>query len=165
MTLPLQNLLQIASMLLVVGLTAEAQPAFVKQVPDASTKFVTAGDFTYFTSNDSLFRTDGTESGTIFLKSGFNYFSNLQEFNDLLIFVSDIRFSTFREIWRSDGTPGGTFLLKSSSQYDLVVFGLTEAYVYFSASDPATGSELFRTDGTISGTLELLRHLGRWGEA
>lgn len=142
-------------MLLVVGLTAEAQPAFVKQVPDASTNFVTAGDFTYFTSNDSLFRTDGTESGTIFLKSGFNYFSNLQEFNDLLIFVSDIRFSTFREIWRSDGTPGGTFLLKSSSQYDLVVFGLTEAYVYFSASDPATGSELFRTDGTISGTLLL----------
>jgi ELWxxDGT repeat protein/uncharacterized repeat protein (TIGR03803 family) len=158
MTLPLQNALQIASMLLVVGLTAEAQPAFVKQVPDASTNFVTAGDFTYFTSNDSLFRTDGTESGTIFLKSGFNYFSNPQQFNDLLIFVSDLRFSTFRDIWRSDGTPGGTFLLKSSSQYDLVVFGLTEAYVYFSASEPATGSELFRTDGTISGTM-LLRDI------
>ena len=87
MTLPSKLLVQIGFVLSAIALTVDAQPTFVKQIPEASKNFISAGDLVYFTSNDSLFRTDGTGAGTIFLKSGFDFFGNFLKYKGLLIFT------------------------------------------------------------------------------
>src|SRR5688572_18447087 len=98
-----------------LGVSAQAQPSRVTELPSESTNFVTAGDLVYFTSGDSLLRTDGTNEGTILLRSSFTgSFSNFTEFNDMLFFVSG------DELWRSDGTAAGTILMMSKS--DLRIF-------------------------------------------
>src|ERR687889_682662 len=97
---------QSATILLLTLVTiAHAQPTVVTEIPERSTALVTAGNFVYFTSEDSLLRTDGTEAGTIFLRSGFSSFAQFTEFNNLLFFVSG------DQLWRSDGSRGGTIQL------------------------------------------------------
>ena len=63
-------ILQTACLILTLGISAQAQPTLVTKVPDASTNFISTGDLVYFTSGDSLLRTDGTATGTILLRSG-----------------------------------------------------------------------------------------------
>ena len=46
----------------------EAQPTFIKSIPYSSANFTRVGNYVYYMAGDSLFRTDGTEAGTIFLK-------------------------------------------------------------------------------------------------
>lgn len=75
--------------LLTLGIYAQAQPTLVTEIPKTSTNFVTAGDLVYFTSKDSLLRTDGTAGGTIFLRSGFSTaLSQKTGFNGVLFFFS-----------------------------------------------------------------------------
>lgn len=75
--------------LLTLGIYVQAQPTLVTKIPKASTNFVTAGDLVYFTSKDSLLRSDGTAGGTIFLRSGFSTaLSQQTDFNGMLFFVS-----------------------------------------------------------------------------
>jgi ELWxxDGT repeat protein len=130
---------------MMLGITAQAQPTLVTEIPEASTNFVTAGDFVYFTSNDSLLRTDGTSQGTIFLRSGFSrMLSQETDFNGMLFFVVG------DQLWRSDGTPGGTMLLMTRNGLDILEGVGTS--LFFRASDAATGIELYRTNGTATGT-------------
>ena len=141
-----RTVLQATVILLALGITLNAQPTQVTEIPTASTGLVKARDFVYFTSNDSLLRTDGTESGTTFLRSGFtDGFSELTEFNSLLFFISG------DELWRSDGTPGGTILLMTKSE--LQILSGTEGTLFFTGSDAAAGQELYRTNGTSAGSM------------
>ena len=131
--------------LAIVGITLNAQPTLVTEVPKNSTNFVEAGDLVFFTSNDSLLRTDGTSEGTIFLKSGFSRNPSQQtDFNGMLFFVVG------DQLWRSDGTPGGTILLTTKNGLEILKgVGTT---LFFRASDAATGIELYKTDGSSAGT-------------
>ena len=142
----LLNFLQATVVLLTLGITAQAQPKLVTQIPEASTNFVAAGEFVYFSSNDSLLRTDGTSRATIFLKSGFSrMFSQATDFNGMLFFVVG------DQLWRSDGTPAGTLLLITRNGLDILE-GLG-SLLFFRASDAATGIELYKTNGTATGTI------------
>src|SRR5688572_24837708 len=98
----LWNILQATFILVMLGISVQAQPALVTEVPNRSTNFVTVGDLVFFTSGDSLLRTDGTASGTILLKSGFNFgmFQRFTGHDEMLYFTN----SSSRELWRSDGT-------------------------------------------------------------
>jgi ELWxxDGT repeat protein/uncharacterized repeat protein (TIGR03803 family) len=150
------NLLSLAVVVFLLNTAAQAQPAFLKNIPPSSTNFTRAGDFVYYTAGDSLFRTDGTEAGTLFLKNGVRveFSERLMEFHDLLIFVV-IGPDQSRELWRSNGTASGTYFLKSTPYRTLNILGIGGDYFYFTASDAAYGSELFRSDGTAGGTLFL----------
>jgi ELWxxDGT repeat protein len=146
--------------LLCIGITLNAQPALVTEVPKASKNYINIGNLVFFTSGDSLWRTDGTAEGTIFLKSGFGSFSAytpFTEWNGMLFFPSASSSQPSRvewkELWASDGTPAGTVLLKESSTYDIYITGQTGSYLFFVASESATGRELYRTNGTPSGTM------------
>ena len=132
-------------MLVLVGVTLQAQPVRITQIPDRSTDFLTAGNFVYFTSSDSLLRSDGTATGTVFLRSGFpSALTDFTEFNSMLFFISG------NQLWRSDGTPGGTIQLTAKSQLNILSgIGTT---LFFQGSDAATGLELYRTIGTTGGT-------------
>jgi hypothetical protein len=111
----LRTLLLVTVMLSSIGITSQAQPTRVIAIPTASTNFFTAGNLVYFTSDDSLLRTDVTAGGTIFLRSGFTTaLSQFTNFNDLLFFTAGT------QLWRSDGTPGGTIQLTTKA--DLMSF-------------------------------------------
>src|SRR5687768_7140498 len=76
----------------------DAQPQQVTEIPQGSTNFRIIGDYAYFASGDSLLRTDGTAEGTIFLKSGLDFFeerrflSPFSEFNGMLYFLDSVDF-------------------------------------------------------------------------
>lgn len=138
--------LQTTVILLIIGITAQAQPTVVTEIPKGSFNLVKAGEFVYFVSGDSLLRTDGTDAGTIFLKSGFNTrLSALTEFNSMLFFIAG------NELWRSDGTPDGTIQLATKSELD-ILSGIGGT-LFFQGSDATTGLELYKTNGTSEGTM------------
>lgn len=132
--------------------TTQAQPVLVKEISPNSTDFAAVGDLIYYVAGDSLFRSDGTTTGTIFLKAGLHRPSTFTAFKDLLFFVSRSNFRGYQELWRSDGTPSGTYILNTSANFDTNILATAGNYLYFSASDGTTGKEIYRTDGSLSGT-------------
>ena len=112
---------------------------------------------------NSLYRTDGTQAGTLRLltditASSFNGFSLgevVPTASGIYYFLAD-RPASGTELWRTDGTRAGTYLLKDvypgprSAEIDqLVAFGNGVLFVGESAE---FGRELFYSDGTAGGT-------------
>ena len=128
---------------------AQGQPVQVTEIPNNSTNLIKIGDLVYFTAGDALWRTDGTKTGTILLKSGFGTLRELTEFKGMAIFVQERP----EELWRTDGTPEGTIRLKSFTQNYLHIYDQTPNYVFFRGYESGTGTELYRTDGTPTGTI------------
>ncbi len=107
-----------------------------------------------------LYRSDGTETGTVQISSGvsiggWNY-DKMVVFNNILYFTGD-NGSNGRELWRSDGTEAGTYLLK-----DIITGSVggnprnltaVKNYLFFRASNGTNGHELWRSDGTSVGTV------------
>ena len=137
--------------------TLNAQPAPVREIPANSANFVEAGELVYFTSGETLWRTDGTSVGTMELRTGFSQGTQWKfeqygrEFQGRFYFVN----ANYSELWRSDGTPSGTILLRRSSANDIRILDVTQNYLFFTASDASTGQELYRTDGSPAGTIRL----------
>ena len=130
--------------------------------------FVTIGDLTFFRAQDGIYgselwRTDGTEAGTLLVKDiapgpAGSSPSKLRNAEGLLFFTANDGVSG-RELWKSDGTEAGTVRVaeivpgnESSplSFLDLVAVGGT---VYFQADDGVNGVALWRSDGTEAGTV------------
>lgn len=122
--------------------------------------------------NEQLYKTDGTESGTVALTddtstidpSHINYMS---AFNGK-VYLSAAAFDAANdygyELCVTDGTPEGTGLLKdinpsgSSNPYG---FRVANGYLFFFAGDDSNqgNTQLWRTDGTEAGTIKLRDNL------
>ncbi len=153
------------------------------------------GDHLYFVANDvdyqgygtgvELWRSDGTEAGTVIVKNVAiedpNNLPNdpdtpidsspnqLTVFNGALYFVAtDGRYGTERygiELWKSDGTEANTNIVKDIGidpvtnllPYDALPEQLTafDGELYFFADDGTTGFEPWRTDGTEVNTVQV----------
>lgn len=106
----------------------------------------------------SLWRSDGTEDGTIPLfELGTSSFSRVQfiVFQDMLYFT--VRNETYsEELWRSDGTETGTVLVTDTSSDEnrsvLDNFIIWNEMLYFSAGYDQNTSSIWVTDGTQAGT-------------
>lgn len=122
----------------------------------------------YFRPNDGvhgdeLWKTDGTEAGTVLVKdiNPGSTGSDLQELinvNGILYFQANDGVHG-SELWKSDGTVAGTVMIKDiypntigSNPSSLFT---ANGVVYFQANDGVHGSELWKTDGTEAGTILL----------
>jgi ELWxxDGT repeat protein len=143
--------------------------------------FVELPDVTVFIADDGvsgfeLWRTDGTEAGTVRVKdiypgplSSVAARSNFSTANFVSARAGDVVFFPASdgvhglELWRTDGSEAGTFLLSDirpgpASGLDPVfnrdpfTFATAGGVLYFLASDASHGTELWRSDGTEAGT-------------
>lgn len=116
----------------------------------------------YFNAYDGvngteLWRSDGTESGTILVKD-----INPGDYGSAPIWIIAVNktlyFSAFhakygRELWRSDGTAAGTMLVKDvdPAKFDsinLMVGATTNGTIYL-----VSGTKIWKSDGTKDGTV------------
>ena len=117
-----------------------------------------------YDGQSSLWKTDGTPSGTLRVKSGFG--KNIQDHpssfavhQGALYFFAGLT-SPYGGgdwgLWRTDGTEAGTRLLKVFVRpYEEPSPGPVshDGHLYFAARDAAHGRELWRSDGTVEGTV------------
>ncbi|HEX8826106.1 MAG TPA: ELWxxDGT repeat protein [Archangium sp.] len=110
-------------------------------------------------SRTELWKSDGTEAGTVRVKDlgpESSVLTSKALVGDTLFFaLSEAEHGT--ELWKSDGTEAGTVLIKdivpgpeSSNPFSLRTVG---RHIFFAATEPAHGTEMWRTDGTEAGTM------------
>jgi ELWxxDGT repeat protein len=122
----------------------------------------------YFTATDAganveLWKSDGTQSGTVMVKdirpgtSG-SHPTFLIRMGNALYFQADNGIHG-GELWKSDGTAEGTVMIKdiypgtaTNGSYPRNLTA-NNNIVYFQAMDAASGAELWKTDGTSTGTV------------
>lgn len=127
------------------------------------------------TSGNELWRSDGTEAGTVLVKdirAGFSW--SLNTFLDHAIVYNDIIYFVANdgthgdELWRSDGTESGTYMVKDIAPFfngfkdsDPRNFIIYNNELYFFAKSRGTTSgihsiyDLWKTDGTEAGTVKI----------
>ena len=115
-----------------------------------------------------LYKSDGTDSGTVLIKDLFsgtpNHMDNMDKIgsmvatSDKIFFV--IKDATYgKELWVSDGTTAGTMIVKdivpgSQGSYPSELTVLNNK-VYFFASNDSYETSLWVSDGTASGTQKI----------
>ena len=118
----------------------------------------------FFAANDGftgveLWKSDGTESGTVLVKNiadgnGNGYPSDFMALGSRLFFSAQN--DTYgNELWSTDGTEAGTQLVKDiNPSGDGYPFGLVKSgnTVFFMAETGDYGTELWKSDGTEGGT-------------
>jgi len=135
----------------------------------------------FFSASDKnggseLWRTDGTEAGTILVKDifpgSFPYYGtehpyqsdpqDLTSAGGTLFFTAEDHANGL-ELWKSDGTTDGTVIVKDintgSNSYGTPLGSnpssllYHDGTLYFTADDGQNGQELWKSDGTASGTV------------
>jgi ELWxxDGT repeat protein len=118
------------------------------------------------TTGNELWVTDGTEAGTVMLKSFLAVAGQSRRAENFVDLGGTLLFratgpNNEAEIWKSDGTPQGTLLVRRFAPYSGLPGGtpLVRAggFVYFVAAEPETrfNNELWKTDGTDGGTVRV----------
>jgi ELWxxDGT repeat protein len=131
---------------------------------------VVMGANLYFTATDrsngtELWKTDGTNAGTVLVKD-INAGASGSNPANLVLLGSTLYFSANNglngvELWKTDGTTAGTMMvqdintgLPNANPSSLVVWN---GFVYFSANDNVHGAELWRTNGTTTSLVTDIR--------
>lgn len=116
--------------------------------------FVLFHGLIYFSAGSALWKSDGTEAGTVQVTAA-AYVSDLVVAGSRMFFTGYTQ-ATGAELWVSDGTEAGTRMVTeiNSGAADSVSYGNTAFgdRVLFFGTDPQHGTELWISDGTASGT-------------
>ncbi|HEX6101117.1 MAG TPA: Calx-beta domain-containing protein [Thermoanaerobaculia bacterium] len=123
--------------------------------------FVPFAGAVYFTTDIGLWKTDGTEAGTVLVKSGLE--PRVPVAVGSRLFFVGYTPDAGAEPWVSDGTAAGTVRLADiypgveGSSFSTAMTPVGDRVV-FHAHDPQHGTELWVSDGTAAGT-QLLRDI------
>ncbi len=116
--------------------------------------FVLFHGLIYFSASNGLWKSDGTEAGTVQVTAA-AYVSDLVVAGSKMFFTGYTQ-ATGAELWVSDGTEAGTRMVTeinsgpaNSLSYGNTAFG---DRLLFLGTDPQHGAELWISDGTASGT-------------
>lgn len=156
----------ITSVLTFFSLKTNAQALVKDFAPNEALGLTTVNSTLFFQVGSSqLWKTDGTNSGTVMIKdfsTGANslrlHSTTLTDVNGTLFFAaSDANYMTqfAPQLWKSDGTASGTIMLKDLAPgANAPVSGFTAVNnsLFFVCYDPNYGEELFISDGTPGGT-------------
>ncbi|MBO9698883.1 MAG: T9SS type A sorting domain-containing protein [Sporocytophaga sp.] len=129
-----------------------SQPIFIENVPTNSTNFISANGKLYFTSGTDLYRSDGTASGTTFVKS---IGEPILEFTSLTVgsffYFTTLEASGKTALWKSNGFANNTFKIKSANVINpLITFN---GSLYLGLNDGVHGYELWRVTSANSFSL------------
>jgi ELWxxDGT repeat protein len=158
----------------------DAGTALVKDIhpgarPDGTPNSARIGDLVAFgealyfgaddgVNGDELWRSDGTEAGTVLVKDLFpgsrsDGAPNAGDPSHLYPYGGALFFNGCSadgcELWKTDGTADGTVLVKDidpAASGNPLLFVELDGLLYFRAETRAHGSELWRSDGTAAGT-------------
>jgi ELWxxDGT repeat protein len=137
----------------------EAGTQLLATVSTSSLRFTVFNGIFYFSSGESLWRSDGSAGGTFVVKSGIAPRNITATADRLFLAAWDVAHGY--ELWTSDGTEAGTTIIKdinagaggSFNTSSTITMGLIGSAVVFFASDGAHALSLWRSDGTDAGTL------------
>lgn len=152
------------------GVASTAQvPTLLKDINptgNSNVNYLTCfGDVVYFNATDGvhgaeLWKTDGTESGTVMVKdinvgTGSGFPASFMEMNGVIYFSATDGVNGL-QLWRTDGTEGGTQVVLGLADVDGLLewsdFVVLGDHIFFRGRDAVVGSELWSTDGTAAGT-------------
>lgn len=120
--------------------------------------FTTLGGVLCFFTNSTLWRTDGTDEGTVLVRHFAQWgWSDAVVLGDAMYFTADDGV-TGLEVWRSDGTEAGTVRVADvepgpSGSSPALLTPAGGAIYFFAVSTTAGGMALWKTDGTAAGTV------------
>jgi ELWxxDGT repeat protein len=148
-----------------VSAAVAAEPYLVKDVwpgtrpVSANPSFIAnVGSSTYFSvlepsRNQRLWKTDGTEAGTVPVPTlGFFSGQGAPFGSSFLAVALDANLG--RQLWKTDGTAAGTTMLTSTSGVMLGAVAPDFSAAFFFVQSPRP-TEVWRTDGTSSGNVKL----------
>ena len=132
--------------------TGSSDPAYLTSL-DGAIYFAAFGG----TNGNGLWKSDGTEAGTVLVKSLINP-ANVTNVNGTLYLRAYLAGYGI-ELWKSDGTETGTVMVTdlfpgttgSSPEWFTAVNGM----LFFTADGGSNGKGLWKTDGTAAGTVLL----------
>ncbi len=150
----------------IVELVKDIRPGFSSATPN---EFADIDGVLFFSAFDptngrELWKSDGTEEGTVFVKdirpgSNGSFPQEITNVGGVAFFVA-YEDAVGYELWKSDGTATGTVMMKDiragvSSGLSSGTAYLTElnGILFFAAHDGASGTELWKSDGTATGTV------------
>jgi hypothetical protein len=122
-----------------------AQPELVKSLPAFPSVSIAANGELYFSIEDELWKSDGTDGGTQYVRT---FYADIKEIYEAggILFIYD----QSGNMYISDGTDAGTFTFDEGNEIDAVnrtSFIALNNKVYFNK-----GNKLWFTDGTPVGT-------------
>jgi ELWxxDGT repeat protein len=136
--------------------------------PGPFNSLIAVGRTLFFEANDTtggygLWKSDGTEAGTVLLKAinlgakSEPYSSDRAAVGSTLFFVASGGLGVGgHALWKSDGTANGTVLVKdinpSATDVRLDLLTVVGDKLFFTADDGTHGSELWQSDGSAAGT-------------
>ena len=125
-------------------------------------------------SNPYLYKSDGTDSGTVLVKNvrllNSNVYSGFTGFfvDTPVVYFSGSDGTHSYELWRTDGTTAGTYMIKDidpvggSEPHDFVKLG--NDIFFLAKNNNYTEQQLWKTDGTAAGTVLVKGNFTGWGD-
>ncbi len=129
-------------------------------IPNNITKI---GTLIYFSGGNTLYKSNGTDTGTVLIKTLGNGTLNgpsvMTEVGNTVFFVGNNGTNGDYELWKTNGTEASTVRVidirtGSNSSFPSLLHAYQNKLI-FSADDGINGKALYNTDGTINGTQAL----------